>query len=429
MAIDTTNIKKILDVVPSSDKKDFANLYKTFLRIANKTTEISFDEAVDFVRLIASTRMSEIGLKDARICFVNNLPQRTKGLFDSESWQIFLPTTIFQNLWQVKDSVGVPFEKKIENLIADINTTIHELDHQEYETFTQGKISLGEKKYLSKEEYRSARLDRLKEGILKHRGKHFTAVKAMDNPSFEENFSQLKYGKYYSSAYETRAREAGSQYAQNLVVNTKQYINTHPVEAIKLGLEFNKDGWFEPLTTLLTELNATAKCIPSKDSLRYEGVCESVQPTKPIYLSVLEFQKEYYKKLPEKEENIINLHRAIIGPNATNLDRARYRDSIEERVLFENSFALVQDDTMAHEIAQMNGINPSLKTTALLYSNADVTFEEVARIYADEKIYKESEHTIGHFLLRNPSNFVEYDQKQISDIRNYIYSEDTFLEQ
>ena len=429
MAYDTTHIKKILDVVPSSDKKDYANLYKTFLRIANKTTEITFDEAVEFVRLIASTRMSEIGLKEARICFVDNLPQRTKGLFDSESWQIFLPTTIFQNLWQIKDGNRLSFEKKIENLIADINTTIHEFDHQEYETFTQGKISLGATKYLSKEEYRSSRLDRLKEGILKHKGKHFTAVKSMQDPSFEDNFSQLKYAKYFSSSYETRARESGSRYVLRLITNTKQYINTHPVEAIKLGLEFNKDGNFESLGTLLTEIVATGQCIPSKDDLRSEGVYESVQPTRPIYLAVSKFQKEYFERLPEKEANIIDLHRTMISPGATTQDRVAYRDSIEERVLFENSFALVQDDHMAHQIVQMDGIDPSLKTTALLYSNADVTFEEVARIYADERTYKESEHTIGHFLLRNPSNFVEYDSKQISDIRTFIYSEDNFLEQ
>ena len=429
MAYDTTHIKKILDVVPSSDKKDYANLYKSFLKIANKTSEITFEEAIEFVRLIASTRISEIGLKETRICFVDNLPERTKGLFDSESWQIFLPTTIFQNLWQLKGDKSVPFEKKLENLIADVNTVIHELDHEEYEVFTQGKISLGEIKHLSKEEYRGSRLDRLKEGIVKHKGKHFTSVKAMTDPSFEDNFSQLKYGKYFTSSYETRARESGSRYVSRLILNAKQYISTHPVEAIKLGIDFSKNGGYESLNTLLTELSATAKCIPSKDDLRFEGVCDSARTAKPIYLAVSKFQKEYFENLSEKEAKIIDLHRTMISPGATTQDRAAYRNSIEERVLFENSFALVQDDQMAHQIVEMEGIDPSLKTTALLYSNANVTFEEDARIYADERTYKESEHTIGHFLLRNPSNFVEYDQKQISDIRTFIYSEDNFLEQ
>ena len=114
MVYDAMHIKKILNVAPSSDKKDYANLYKSFLKIANKTSEITFEEAIEFVRLIASTRVSEIGLEEARICFVDNLPERTKGLFDSESWQIFLPTTIFQNLWQLKGDKSVSFEKKLE---------------------------------------------------------------------------------------------------------------------------------------------------------------------------------------------------------------------------------------------------------------------------------------------------------------------------
>ena len=247
------NFTKIIDVEPSGKGSDYIKLYKAFLKVANYSGDISIDDAISFIELIAKTRLYEIGLDEVRICLVDKMPKQTRGMFDANSWQIFLPDTIFQRL-SFCDGRHCSKEEKILNTLNDIGTIIHELDHLQYEIYLHGKYSLGTKKDFSKEEYKSYRLNELRKGIIKSKDRHFSSVQEIQDTKFGANFYHIKYGKYFTSNYETRARASALEYVGNLCLNSKQFVSTHPLEAIVMGATFLSPEYNYTMGSLLKSI-------------------------------------------------------------------------------------------------------------------------------------------------------------------------------
>ena len=149
-----------------------------------------------------------------------------------------------------------------------------------------------------------------------------------------------------------------------------------------------------------------------------------LEPTQPIIAAVTQFQESYFSTLQQSEARIIELYSKISKNIATKEEADEYSELLDERSLFEDSFALIQNEDMAHEIAFMPGVNPSLKATALLYSSASISSEEVTTIYRDERYYRaHPELSIPSNLSATPGLFREYNQSEISFIRHSVYSE------
>lgn len=420
---------KIIDVTASGKRSDYTKLYRSFLKIANQTTDIEFDEAVDLVRLIAKTRLDETNLKEARICFVDELPNGTHGMFDGSSWQVFLPDTIFQRLSRGKNGKLLQPKARIINFIKDANTVAHEIDHLQYESYLQGRYALGIKKRLSKEEYRSNRLECLKEGILKFKGKHFKSISYMENKDFNDMFYRIKFGKYFTSRYETRARTSALEYTNNLLLGTKQFISTHPFDAITLGAAFMTGRYNYSMGNFLQTANSVLRDARMQEDIDMSESMFAIAPHQPIIAAVTQYQQAYFSSIQDSEARIIELYSKVSSQTATPFEVKEYNEMLAERSLFEDTFALVQNEEMAHEIAMMPGVNPALKATTLLYSNASISKEEVATIYRDEKYYREHpELAIPSNLSETPENFTEYNQSEISFIRHSVYSEEPLSE-
>lgn len=419
---------RIIDVTPSNKASDYAKLYKSFLKVANYSKEISLEEAVEFVKLIASTRLYEIGLEEGRICLVDQMPNQTRGMFDVNSWQIFLPDTIFQRLF-LCDGRHVGASRKIENTLDDIGTIIHELDHLQYEIYLHGKYSLGARKAFSKEEYKSYRLNELRKGIIKSKDRHFSSVQEIQDKKFGANFYHIKYGKYFTSSYETRARVSALEYVGNLFLNSKQFIKTHPLDAVVLGATFLSSDYNYKMGSLFKgiELGIRAKRVDENTEMA-ENLYK-LEPSQPIIEAVANYQQTYFEELVPRETRIVELYSKILNNTATKEEEIECEDLIEDRELFENSFALIQNSTMAHQIVRFPGIDPALKATTLLYSNAEITKEEVETIYRDEKYYREHpEISFPPALTDTPESFTEYNMSEIINIRTSIYKEETLEE-
>ena len=415
---------KILDIKASERRSDYAKLYKSFLRIANSTTDIDIDAACDFVRLLVKTRLAESNLSEARVVLVDKMPEEeTKGMFDPNSFQIFLPDTIFQNL-SSKNGRAFSREQRILNTIRDILTVIHEVDHLQYESHLQGNYALGIHKRFSKEEYSSNRLERLKNGVLKFKDKHFSSAFGIQDENFSEAFYHIKYGKYYTSRYETRARTSSLEYVNNLILNTRQFVSSHPVEGLTLSASFLTPRYNFTMNNLLTQMSKIFKDERVREDIKMSDNLFQLEPTRPIIEAITGFQYMYFKEIQERESRIAILHSKVSLNTATQEEVSEYSDMIEERDLFEDTFSLVQNDEMAHQIAFMPGINPSLKAATLLYSNASISREEVATIYRDERYY--GTHPDLVFPSSSgvtPFSFTEYNQSEIKEIHSFVYSE------
>ena len=415
---------KIIDIEPSGRKSDYRKLYKSFLKIANQKAELSLDEAVDFITLIAKTRTNETNLSAIRISLVNEMPERTRGSFDGNSWQIFLPDTIFQKLTHTPSGKQTTPRGKIVKLIKDINTVAHEIDHNEYESYLQGNYALGVKKKASKEEYREIRLDCLKDGILKFKDKHFSSILACGEKKFDANFYHVMFGKYFTSRYETRARTSALEYTNNLFLSSQHFIETHPIDAITMGAAFLTSHYNFSMSELFRNMSSVVRDARIQEDIDMSDNLFRLEPTQPIIAAVTQFQESYFSTLQQSEARIIELYSKISKNIATKEEADEYSEMLDERCLFEDSFALIQNEDMAHEIAFMPGVNPSLKATALLYSSASISSEEVATIYRDERYYRaHPELSIPSNLSATPGLFREYNQSEISFIRHSVYSE------